>query len=300
MAKGRTAVILMLLGSLWLIGCQQDKPLTVAAPAASVRPANQASAVAEAAPADFMSSGPIVVENQVDVAALRDGVVAQIQADTGARVRKGQLLAKLDDRQLEADREAAEAKIQSIGYDEKNWQAKVKMEEVDLDRAEKMFEAKLITQQMLDHQRFSTTATRNELQREREDYRNAQAVLKSLEYELEKTRIVAPFDGVVARRYVRLGQKVAKDDRLFWVTAEGPLRVKFTLPELFMGRLKLGDAVKVSSATGGTEIHAARVIQISPVVDPASGTIEVLAELLGSRGELRPGMSTTVRVEKRP
>jgi multidrug efflux pump subunit AcrA (membrane-fusion protein) len=38
------------------------------------------------------------------------------------------------------------------------------------------------------------------------------------------------------------------------------------------------------------------VIEISPVVDPASGTIEVLAELMGNRGELRPGMSSTILI----
>ena len=44
------------------------------------------------------------------------------------------------------------------------------------------------------------------------------------------------------------------------------------------------------------EKHTVRVIEISPVVDPASGTIEVLAELMGNRGELRPGMSSTILI----
>src|SRR4051812_5433966 len=52
---------------------------------------------------ELVISGPIVVENQVDLAAQRDGVVARIVADTGTAVRKGQLLAELDDRQLSAE-----------------------------------------------------------------------------------------------------------------------------------------------------------------------------------------------------
>ena len=67
---------------------------------------------------------------------------------------------------------------------------------------------------------------------------NAQAAERSLELEKEKTRITAPFDGIVARRYVRVGQKVAISDRLFWVTAVAPLEVKFTLPERFLGKGK--------------------------------------------------------------
>jgi multidrug efflux pump subunit AcrA (membrane-fusion protein) len=44
------------------------------------------------------------------------------------------------------------------------------------------------------------------------------------------------------------------------------------------------------------EKHIAKVVEVSPVVDPSSGTIEVLAELSGPRGELRPGMTVVVHV----
>jgi multidrug efflux pump subunit AcrA (membrane-fusion protein) len=43
--------------------------------------------------------------------------------------------------------------------------------------------------------------------------------------------------------------------------------------------------------------HAARVKEISPVVDPSSGTFEVLVELIGNRGMLRPGMTAKLKIE---
>src|SRR5262249_51985005 len=98
------------------------------------------------------------------------------------------------------------------------------------------------------------------------------------------------------RRYVREGQSVAKGDRLFWVTAEGPLRVRFTLPEKFIGRLKKGQQIALTAPDLPAEKHDVKIIEISPVVDPSSGTIEVLAELTGARGELRPGMTVAVHV----
>ncbi len=274
------------------IGCSStDSPVAVPA----VR-AESAAAPANAAPEQgFVASGPLVVENQVDVLAQRDGVVAKVAAEPGTAVHKGQLLAQLDDRQLLAERDAAQAKILSIGYDQKNWEAKVKMDEVDLNRAEKMMAAELITKEQLDHQRFKLVASKNELEREKQDYVVAQGTLHSLELEIEKTHIKAPFDGVVARRYIRNGQKVSKDERLFWVTAMAPLRVQFTLPERYAGRLKRGDAVNVTSL-GGQGEYPAKVIQVSPVVDPASGTIEVLAELSGTPKGLQPGMTAQVRL----
>ena len=210
-------------------------------------------------------------------------------------VRKGQLLGTLDDRQIRADKEAADAKVRSAVADLKGWEGEVKVLQADRERAEKMWEAQLITKQDLDHARYKVEADEFEAERARENLKNAQFAARSLALELEKTRLVAPFNGVVARRYVRAGQQVAIGDRLFWVTAVAPLRVKFTLPERFLGFVKKGDEFSVSAADGQQK-HSAKVLQVSPVVDPSSGTIEVLAEVMGAAPDLRPGMTANVRV----
>jgi membrane fusion protein (multidrug efflux system) len=156
-----------------------------------------------------------------------------------------------------------------------------------------MMKADLITKQELDHARYKLTASQFEVEREKQNQQNAEATLRALQLEQEKMRIVAPFDGVVARRYVRAGQKVSKDDKLFWVTATSPMKVKFALPEKFAGKVKSGSEITVTS-----EKHTARVTMVSPVVDPSSGTIEVSAELLGAPGELRPGMTANIHLDK--
>jgi RND family efflux transporter MFP subunit len=245
----------------------------------------------------FVASGPIVVENQVDVAALREGLVVEILAEPNTRVHKGQLLAKLDDRQISADLDAASAKTRSIQADLKNWQAETKVLESDLNRAQKLWEAGVFTKETLEHAQYKVEADKFEINRQNELLTNAQASERSLELEKEKTRITAPFDGIVARRYVRVGQKVAISDRLFWVTAVSPLEVKFTLPEHFLGKLKNGQLVTVDLADGSSANHHTAVIrQISPVVDPSSGTIEVLARLQGDAPDLRPGMLANIHL----
>ena len=90
---------------------------------------------------------------------------------------------------------------------------------------------------------------------------------------------------------------MGKGDRLFWVTAEAPLLVRFTLPEKLFGKMHAGQQVEVTSPDMPGEKHIARVKEISPVVDPASGTFEVLVVLAGERGSLRPGMTASVHLE---
>ena len=284
-------LLIPLLAAAVLTACSGTATPTVDA---STPPAAPASA--PAAPRELAVSGPIVVENQVDVLAQRDGEVATVAADTGTQVRKGQLLGTLDDRQLTAEHDAAVARMKSVEADVKNWEAEAKVQQSDLDRAQAMWDAQLITKEQLDHAKYKLVASNYEVDRERENYKNAVATARALELELEKTRITAPFDGVVARRYVRVGQRVAKNDRLFWVSAEGPLRVRFTLPQNFVGRVRAGDEYPLTLDAPDAEQHSARVLRVSPIVDPASGTIEVLADVTGGGGVIRPGMTATIHV----
>lgn len=241
---------------------------------------------------DFVASGPIIVEDQVDVSAQRDGVIAEVFAEPGTGVKKGQLLAKMDDRQIAADLEAARAKTRSTEDDLKNWQAEAKVLEADYARAEKMWEAQIIPKEQLDHAKYKAESDEWDVKRVSELLANSKDVEQSLELELEKTRITTPFNGVVARRYIRIGQSVAKNDRLFWVTAVAPLRIRVTLPERFLGRVKPGTMVGITPAetADSSRKYRAKVIQVSPVVDPSSDTIEILAELHGDTSGLRPGM----------
>ena len=293
----RCVVVVLAILLLGFSGCsnRKEESVSAAAPAPGDVPAQPATAEKENV---FVASGPVVVENQLDVVALREGAVMTILAQPGTQIHQGQLLAKLDDRQISADVEAADAKVRSIATNLKNWQAETRVLQADRSRAEKLYGAHVIAKEELEHVQYKEEADEFEVQREAESLNNAKAILKSLELERDKTSILAPFNGIVARRYVRVGQKVAVGDRLFWVTAMSPLQVKFTLPERLLGAIKKGQVVSVASADASPAIkHAAKVIDVSPVVDPSSGTIEILAQIQGSAPDLLPGMLATVRID---
>lgn len=289
-------------GSLFLAAGCGEKKETVAAASPASRPAPASSTIPPPAivqtKADdaFTVTGPLVVEHEVDVTAQRDGIVSKISTDAGIRVRRGKTLAELDDRQISSNLQAARAKTRSIEADLKNWQAEAEVMQADYVRAQRLWDLKLISEEQLQHAKFKAESEKWDIQRVRELLNTALEEEHSLELELEKTRITAPFDGLVARRYVRAGQAVTKGERLFWVTEEAPLRMRFTLPEKFVGHLKDGEEWTLSSPDVSQEKHKARVVAVSPVVDPASGTIEVQVELVGPTGRLRPGMTANVNV----
>jgi RND family efflux transporter MFP subunit len=285
-------------------GCGGDvhtlPSVTNAAPApvepARNTPAPSVTAAVETADA-INVSGPIIVEHQVEMSAQRDGIVEKVFFDAPARVKLGTLLAKMDDRQISANLEAARAKSRSIAADLKNWEAEAQVLEADYVRAKRLWDLGLIAEEQLEHAKYKAESDKWDIRRVNETLNTAHEEERSLELELEKTKIIAPFSGLIARRYVREGQNVAKGERLFWVTAEAPLLIRFTLPEKTFGHVRKGQTVEVMSADVPGEKHGARIKEISPVVDPASGTFEVLVELTGDRGSLRPGMTANARLD---
>ena len=285
----------LLAGSVALLGgCS-----TQSGPAGVAAAAPQPALPAAASPAtEFAISGPLIVEHQLDLQTQRDGVVARLEAEPGVRVKAGDLLAQLDDRQLRADLDGAHAKTLSTEADLKNWELEAKVLESDYDRAKKMWDAQLITKEVLDHTKFKAEAAQWDVKRVEQLLANARETEHSLQLEMEKTRITAPFAGLVARRYVREGQQVAKGDRLFWVTAEAPLRMRFTAPERLMGSLKRGQQVPLTLQEFPGEQYTARIIELGSVIDPASGTFDGMVELLGKPGRARPGMNAILHVSQ--
>jgi RND family efflux transporter MFP subunit len=284
------------------VGCEDTKPATPAVTnAASASPPHSAPTPApepvEAVDAAITVSGPIIVEHQVEMTAQRDGVVQKIFFDAPARVKAGTLLAKLDDRQISANLRAARAKSRSIAADIKNWESEAEVLKADYVRAQRLWDLGLTSEEQLQHAKFKAESDQWDIKRVTETLNTAQEEEHSLELELEKTKVTAPFSGLIARRYVREGQNVLKGERYFWLTAEGPLLMRFTLPEKLFGHVRRGQTVEVISVNSPDEKHGGRIKEIGPVVDPSSGTFEVLVELMGDRGDLRPGMTANVRLD---
>ncbi len=280
-------------------GCGGTEPAAsaVSSGVASSAPASKVAPSAEVADTSFVVSGPIIVEHQVEITAQRDGYLAKVLFDAPSRVKAGTILARLDDQQVSANLEAARAKSRSIEADLKNWRSEAEVLKADYGRQQNLWNLGLTSQEQLEHAKYKAESDQWDIQRVQETLNTAHQEERSLELELEKTKITAPFDGLIARRYVREGQSVTKGERLFWVTAEGPLLMRFTLPEKYFGRVRSWQQFEITSPNIPGEKHAARVKQVSPVIDPSSGTFEVLVELTGDHGGLRPGMTANLKIE---
>jgi RND family efflux transporter MFP subunit len=158
---------------------------------------------------------------------------------------------------------------------------------------------KILDDEDWEHVKYKLTETRSQVARYRADELAAEAELRSADVELTQSRITAPFDGVVGRRSVHDAQAVKKGEALFWITAQAPLRILFTVPESAMASFPRGAKLELTTNDYPRLKQPAIVYRVSPVVDPASGSIEVIGSLENPSPLLKPGMSMQVKLSPR-
>ncbi len=217
-------------------------------------------------------SSNLMVEQEVSVTTRVSGVVDSIEADRGEIVKKGQPLATLDQREFRLDFRAAEETFNVAAS--------------DLKRYEELFRQRLCSQAELEQKRARNELARVELERAR--------------LVIDRSVVRAPFDGVVADRFVRVGEKVLLDEHkpLFKVMALEPLLARAYLPSATLGSVKAGDEVAVAATDFPESRSSGRVTFVSPVVDPASGTVQVIVKVQrDARKIMRPGLAVKLTFE---
>jgi RND family efflux transporter MFP subunit len=262
----------LVLAAAAVVACGESAPESGRAPTAGVGAVQPAFDPASLVTADTVTvevplslPAQLYVEHDAAIYARSPGIVESILADLGTRVNAGQLLARLENTdQAIALAQARDRHANAV---------------VQAERQRALKSAGVVTQ---------ADSERVEL-----DLREAALALQKAQRDYDLTRIVAPFGGVVTGRTARLGRLVGDGDSLFHVTALAPVLAAIRLPEGSAFAVKLGTEADVLGPRG--EKAHARVVRASPVIDPASGTREIVLQLT-SGDRLPPGSSVTLRI----
>lgn len=196
------------------------------------------------------------------------GRIASVGFKDGAAVPKGALLLALD------------ASIQSAELQQA--QANLALARANQKRNEDLFARKFISQQSLD-----SSAAALKIQ---------EAAVALAQAKVAKTRIVAPFAGVVGIRNVSVGDYVKEGQDLINIEDLSTLKVDFRLAETYLQRIKKGQTVEVGTDTLPGETFKAVVDAVDPMVDANGRAVSVRARLANPGGKLRPGLFARVRV----
>jgi len=212
-------------------------------------------------------SSNLEAEGEVQVFAEAPRRVTKLLVEEGTPVRKGQILIQLqDDEQKSA---VAKAEIE------------LKESERDYERTKELYEQKLVTEQLFNESGYKVERNRLAL----EDARR----------ELGYTQVRAPIAGVVTERLVNLGDQVTVNQALFRIVDFDSIVARIYVPEKDMVRLAVGQPARLRADALGGKTFTGAIDRISPVVDPATGTIKVTVATPRQEG-LRPGMYVEVEL----
>lgn len=214
------------------------------------------------------------------------GKVVKIAAGSGKAVRKGDLLAIIDDADAALQHRADEAERKRV-------EALLSQQERVVERQQQLVQKGFISQNAADDARAQRDALREQLAAARA--RGEQSLRNQ-----GKARILAPFDGVVETQIASVGDYVKVGDPLLHLVSSSKLRAHLPFPESAAPRLKKGQAVILTSPLlPGNEIRGT-VSEIKPGVSETGRALDVLVDIENHTG-LRPGgtVNAAVVVAKR-
>lgn len=240
-------------------------------------------AAAQADANTYSATGEFVSPVRSELSARMPGRVARMYVDEGARVRRGQPVLLLETQYSQLNLQAANAEVA---------RAKAARDEAarDLARKKELSAKDSIPRATLDRSQAAFDQTSAALQAA-----SAQASL--LRQQIADATLRAPVDGVVAEKRTEVGARLGDGGVAFVVVQLSPLRLRFAVPERYLGRLNAGDRVTATVDPYPNEKFEGTVKTVGGVIDPKTRTMFAEAEFANRDGRLRPGLFA--RVETR-
>src|SRR5882724_6404861 len=266
------------------------------------------------------ATGTLAADDQVVLGTKVAGRLAEITVDLGTRVKRGQVIGRLDQSDFKLRVEQAEASLQqarvrlglaATGSDERIdpeqtaivRQARAMLDDARLtrDRSVKLAQQDLIARAQLDSAEASLQVAEGRYQDAQEEVRNRQAIIAQRRSELDLARqqlsdtlILSPIDGAVSLKQASVGEYLAAGAPIATLVRTHPLRLRVPVPERDAG-VRVGHAVTLT-VEGDSTVYRGRVVRLSPIVQEQNRTLLVEAEVPNERSFLRPGSFARVEI----
>jgi len=281
MSKSRMymPVVWAALGSLLLAACSRGDIDT----SELIRPVRVLELQSSGSTFEESFPGQIEPRYQANLSFQVGGKLVSRLVDVGDRVKKGQVLAKLDPQDLGLALQAAQAGFDAAATEH----AQLK---TDLDRAKTLKQQNFISQAELDRRQLAFDAAASRLSQ-------ARAQLSTQSNQRQYGDLRAPNDGVISAVYAEAGQVMAPGQAVVQYANENEVQVSMAVPESRVTDIKVGQSATVL-LWSDKESLSAKVREVSPVADPVTRTFAVLLDVSDPGRASRFGMSATVQFSK--
>lgn len=205
-------------------------------------------------------TGTIMANESLELKSEISGKITSIAFREGSVVNKGNVLVQINDEEIKAQ-------LQKQKYNQK-------LNEDNEFRQRKLLEKDAISQEEYDNalNRLNTTI----------------ADVQLLEAQLAKTKLSAPFDGIIGLRYISEGAYISPNTIIATLYNNSPAKIEFAVPSRYSAQVAVGKEI-LFKIEGDTEQHKGRVYAIEPRIDQDTRTLKLRATADNRDGKLLPG-----------
>jgi membrane fusion protein, multidrug efflux system len=214
------------------------------------------------------STGTLKPDEEVDLSFETSGKIVGINFTEGTTVKKGDLLAKINDLPLQAQLEKLVAQL--------------KMAEAKEFRQRSLLDKDAISQESYDQVQT--------------DVQTIKADINLVKARILETELRAPFDGVIGLRYVSEGSYTNSSTKIAKLIKISPLKIEFSIPEKYSSEIKIGYPITFK-IDGNNTVFNASVYAIDPKIDIDTRTITLRALFPNRNGELKSGRYAGITLE---
>jgi membrane fusion protein (multidrug efflux system) len=213
------------------------------------------------------TTGTLLANEEVELRSEISGRVTGVFFEEGKRVKRGEVLLKINDSELKAQLKRKEVEEKQASDQE--------------SRQKKLREINVVSQEDYDRDINALSMI--------------QAEKEALQAQLAKTEIKAPFDGVIGLRYVSEGGYVSPNTLISTMQDIDPMKVEFSVPEKYAGQLRTGTEILVQVGDS-PEKYSGAVYALESKIDPDTRTIKARAKIPNPGAALIPGSFAKVEI----
>jgi len=215
----------------------------------------------------ILTSGSIIPDESVELSSEASGKITAIYFNEGERVKKGDLLLTINDADLQAQ-------LQRLRYSE------ALLVEREF-RQRRLLEKEAVSQEVYD--------------RALTDLNSNRAEILMVEAQIAKTRVIAPFDGVIGLRMVSEGAYITPNTRIASLVKMQPVKIEFSIPERYATEVEPGNFINFTAGRSQNPLQA-EVYAIEPMIDKSTRTVRLRALYPNRNLDVIPGSFANVEL----
>src|SRR5947208_11791281 len=198
------------------------------------------------------------------------GRLEEVSVRLGDRVKRGQTLAKIEDREIQEQVNQAQASYDVAAATIRQREADLRLAQTNLDRSKNLFDRQLIPKQTYDDTDARYQAASAQLDLAKAQFQQAQARLDELKINLANTVIASPVSGFVGKRVLDPGAWVTPNSSFISVVDIGVVRLVANIVEKDLRRINAGMKADVAVDAYPGEHFSGRIAHVAPILDPAT------------------------------